>query len=103
VVDSVASHEDAIGYAGMAELDERVKALPISSPRGGPLKVLNIDTVYRKEYPLARVFYFGTRGIPRDNLVSGFVSFVMSTPGQRIVLDGGFVPATVQLRIKREG
>jgi phosphate transport system substrate-binding protein len=102
VVDSVASHADAIGFAGMAELDERVKALPIS-PDGGPLKVLNVETVYRKEYPLGRVFYLGTRGIPRDNLVSGFVSFVMSTPGQRIVLDAGFVPATVPLRIKREG
>jgi len=102
VVDSVAAHEDAIGFAGMAELDERVKALPISPPDGGPLKVLNVDTVYRKEYPLVRVFYFGTRGIPRDNLVSGFISFVMSTPGQRIVLDAGFVPATVLLRIKRE-
>ncbi len=103
VVDSVAAHEDAIGYAGMTEVDDRVKALPISSPDGGPLIVLNVDTVYRREYPLVRTFFFGTRGIPRDNLASGFISFMMSTSGQRIVLESGLIPATVPLRIRHEG
>jgi phosphate transport system substrate-binding protein len=111
VVDSVAAHEDAIGYAGMTEIDERVKALPISPKdeiieekvRRGPLVMLNVDTVYRRDYPLVRTFYFGTRGIPRDDLVSGFITFMMSTRGQRIVLDAGFIPATVPLRIRREG
>lgn len=100
-VESVAAHEDAIGYAGMAELDGRVKALPLSPKDGGPLTVLNVETVYRKTYPLVRTFAFATRGIPRDDLVSGFVSFVMSTRGQRIVLEAGLVPATVPLRIRR--
>ncbi len=103
VVDSVAAHEDAIGFAGMTELDSRVKALPISPKEGGPLTGLDAETVYRKEYPLVRTFYFATRGIPRRDLVSGFVSFAMSTRGQKIVLDAGFVPATVPLMIKREG
>ncbi len=103
VVDSVAAHEDAIGFAGMAEVDGRVKALPISAKDGGPLRVLDMESVHEKEYPLVRTFYFATRGIPRDDLVSGFVSFVMSTRGQRIVLDSGFAPATVPLRIKRAG
>lgn len=103
VVDSVAAHEDAIGFAGMAEIDERVKALPISPKDGGPLTVLDMETVHDREYPLVRTFYFATRGIPRDDLVSGFVSFVMSTRGQSIVLQFGFVPATVPLHIKRAG
>jgi phosphate transport system substrate-binding protein len=102
VVDSVASHEDAIGYASMVDVDERVKALPISTEEG-PLTALNIETVYRKQYPLVRTIYLGTRGIPRDDLISGFVSFVMSTRGQRIVADCGLVPATVAVRFKREG
>jgi phosphate transport system substrate-binding protein len=103
VADSVARHPDAIGYAGMAELDDRVKALPLSPPEGGPLRVLNMETVFRKEYPLVRTFYFGTRGIPRDDLVSGFVSFVMSNRGQRIVAEKGLVPATVPVRFRTEG
>ena len=102
VADSVAAHEDAIGYASMADLSPQVKALPISPPGGGPLKVLDMETVYRKEYPLVRTHSFGTRGIPRDNLISGFVSYVMSTEGQRIVLEHGLVPATVPLKIRRE-
>jgi phosphate transport system substrate-binding protein len=102
VADSVAEHEDAIGYASMADLTERVKALPLAPLGGGPLKVLDVETVYRKEYPLVRTLYFGTRSIPRDNLISGFISYVMSTEGQKIVLDQGLVPATVPLRIKRE-
>jgi phosphate transport system substrate-binding protein len=101
VVDSVAAHEDAIGFAGMAEVDERVKALPISPKGGGALTVLDMESVHNRSYPLVRTFYFATRGIPRDDLVSGFVSFVMSTRGQKIVLDHGFVPATVPLHIKR--
>ena len=102
VADSVAEHEDAIGYASMADLTERVKALPLAPLGGGPLKVLDVETVYRKEYPLVRTLYFGTRTVPRDNLISGFISYVMSTEGQKIVLDSGLVPATVPLRIKRE-
>jgi phosphate transport system substrate-binding protein len=102
VADSVAAHEDAIGYASMADLSDRVKALPIAPLGGGPLKVLDVETVYRKEYPLVRTHYFGTRTIPRDNLISGFISFVMSTEGQKVVLEQGLVPATVPLRIKRE-
>ncbi len=103
VDDSVAAHEGAIGYASMAELDDRVKALPISPPGGGPLVALSFETVHKQQYPLIRTFYFGTRGIPTDDLVSGFVSFVTSTRGQRIVYESGFVPATVPLRIKHEG
>lgn len=102
IVDSVAAEPNAIGFAGMAEIDDRVKALPLSAKEGGPLTVLNAETVYRQSYPLTRTFFFVTRGIPRDNLVSGFVSFVMSTPGQQIVMDAGFVPATVAVRIRHE-
>jgi phosphate transport system substrate-binding protein len=103
LVDSVAAHEDAIGYAGSAEIDERVKALPLSPKGGGPLTVLDMETVYKKQYPLVRTVYCATRGIPRDDLISGFVSFVMSTRGQKIALDAGFVPATVALHVRREG
>jgi phosphate transport system substrate-binding protein len=102
IVDSVAARPNAIGFAGMAEIDDRVKALPLSPKEGGPLTVLNAETVYRQSYPLTRTFFFVTRGIPRDNLISGFVSFVMSTPGQQIVMDAGFVPATVAVRIRHE-
>ncbi len=103
VADSVAEHVNAVGYASMAEVGDRVKTLPLSPPEGGPLRVLSMETVYRKEYPLVRTYYFGTRGIPQDDLVSGFVSFVMSTRGQRIVADKGLVPASVPVRFKTEG
>jgi phosphate transport system substrate-binding protein len=102
IVDSVAAHADAIGFAGLAELDDRVKALPLSPKGGGPLTVLNVETVYEKTYPLVRTFYFATRGVPRGDLVSGFVSYVMGNAGQKIVLEHGFVPATVPLRIRHE-
>ena len=63
-VDSVALHKGAIGLAGMAEIDDRVKALPISSKDGGPLSPLNAETVYRRIYALERTFFFGTREYP---------------------------------------
>jgi len=103
IAEAVAADANAIGFAGMSEIDDRVKALPLSPKEGGPLTVLNAETVYRQSYPLTRTFCFVTRGIPRDNLVSGFVSYAMSNPGQKIVLDSGFIPATVPVNIKHEG
>jgi phosphate transport system substrate-binding protein len=99
---AVAADPRGIGFAGMTELGGGVKAVPISSAEG-PLTVLNAETVHRETYPLARTLAFAARGIPRDNLVSGFVSFVTSTRGQSIVLESGLVPATVPLRIRHEG
>ncbi|MFN0149164.1 MAG: substrate-binding domain-containing protein [bacterium] len=103
IAEAVALDANAIGFASMTEIDDRVKALPLSPKEGGPLTVMNAETVYRQSYPLTRTFCFVTRGIPRDNLVSGFVSYAMSNPGQKIVLQSGFVPATVPVTIKHEG
>lgn len=51
-----------------------------------------------KQYPLIRDITMISRE-PRSGLASGFISFVASEKGQRIVLKSGLVPATMPIRI----
>ena len=57
-----------------------------------------------KKYPLSRQVYMISRET-RSGLGSGFITYVASDKGQRIVLKSGLVPATAPIRlveIKRE-
>jgi len=78
VVEVVAATPGAIGYAARGSLTPQVKALSIDGVAPTPL------TVQRGEYRLARPFYLLTRGQP-SGAAKGFVDFVLSAEGQRIV------------------
>ena len=78
VVETVAATPGALGYAARGSLTPQTKALSIDGAAPTPL------AVQRGEYRLARPFYFLTRGQP-GGAVKGFVDFVLSAEGQRIV------------------
>ncbi len=50
------------------------------------------------EYPLSRYVY-GILTDPRDGLATGFVTFLASDKGQRVILRAGLVPATQSIRL----
>lgn len=50
------------------------------------------------EYPLSRYVY-GILTEPRDGLATGFVTFLASDKGQRVILRAGLVPATQSIRL----
>jgi len=54
--------------------------------------------IAQKTYPLIREVYI-LSGEARTGLGSGFIAFVTSDKGQRIVLKGGLVPATAPVRL----
>ncbi|MBU1298822.1 MAG: substrate-binding domain-containing protein [Bacteroidetes bacterium] len=54
--------------------------------------------VYRKHYPLWTPVYIYSN-IKSVGLASGFISFISSVQGQKIVLNNGLVPATMPVRI----
>ena len=104
----VSSHPDAIGMIGLNWLDSnetRVKVLELSDPSAPDS--LGIRGKYFK--PLQAYVYQGYYALTRDidiyskaDLYSvgiGFVSFVTSAPGQKIVLNSGLVPATMPVRL----
>ncbi len=54
--------------------------------------------ILMKKYPLSRTVYIISRE-GRTGLGSGFLAYVASDKGQRIVLKSGLVPATAPVRL----
>ncbi|MDD5644662.1 MAG: phosphate ABC transporter substrate-binding protein [bacterium] len=84
VVTTVAKTRGAIGYAGLGYLSGDVKALMVNGIE------CSKDTVLSGEYPLARPLFMYTNGKPSGD-VKSFIDFVLSSEGQAIVEEQGFV------------
>lgn len=78
VVDYVAQHPDAIGYASMSALTQDVRALAVDET------VLSPSTVESQKYPFVRTLAFVVPLEP-DPELTAFVDFVTSTQGQAII------------------
>ncbi|MFQ6118673.1 MAG: phosphate ABC transporter substrate-binding protein [Methanosarcinales archaeon] len=91
IVQSVSQNEGAIGYIGLAYLDESVKALSLSKDRFLEYAEPTIENVLDKKYPLARELYQYTNGEP-TGLVKQFIEFELSPEGQKIVREVGYIP-----------
>jgi phosphate transport system substrate-binding protein len=92
IAGSVAADPGAIGYTGMAFLNEGVKSLAIAEGDEGPFRSPTQDEVARGTYPLRRVFYLVANrapGQPLDARVAELVGFILSREGQREVIEHG--------------
>jgi phosphate transport system substrate-binding protein len=100
VVAAVAGDPRAIGFASMAWEGRGARTLRLAPLKGLPYVRPDAETVYRGEYPLTRFFslYVRTGGPP---LANGFLTFVTSGDGQRLVHEAGLVPTTVPVRFAR--
>jgi len=78
VVDYVASHPEAIGYVSAAYVSDSVKMLAIEG------ESLTPETVRQGSYALSRDLWLVTAD-PALPVVSQFLAFVLSPPGQKIV------------------
>jgi phosphate transport system substrate-binding protein len=81
---TVATTEASIGYIGLGYLSADVKTLQIDGVT--PSR----ETVLSGEYKLARPLYMYTNGEPKG-LAKEFLAFVLSSKGQRIVNEQGFI------------
>jgi len=100
VVREVAAHPGAIGFVSMSWAGRGAKALSMSAVNGLPYVFPDAETVYRGEYPLSRPYLFEVRAAgPR--LAHGFITYVTSQDGQRIVHEAGLVPTAVPVRFVR--
>ncbi len=100
IVNLVASRADAIGCVSRQFVDERVRAIGVSSAKGFPYAPLGRETLMLKTYPLLRGISLCTRGNPPVT-ATDFVNFVTGMDGQQIVTRFGYAPATVSVRIVR--
>lgn len=105
VVDYVAQKTNAIGLIGVSWITEKSATNKFLDA----IRVASVarDSAYFKpyqayvatgEYPLQRKIFMISREA-RSGLASGFISFVASDRGQRIVLKAGLVPVTMPVRI----
>ena len=85
IYQTVTQTPGAIGYVGLGYVDSGVKALKINNITA------NAENVLAGTYPIARDLYLFTMG-NASGLAKEFIEFIMSTEGQEIVDEEGFVP-----------
>ena len=85
IYQTVTQTPGAIGYVGLGYVDSGVKALKINNITA------NAENVLAGTYPIARELYLFTIG-NASGLVKEFIEYIMSTEGQEIVAEEGFVP-----------
>ncbi len=89
IVSEVSQNQGAIGYIGVAYLDESVKALSLDNGNGSEYP--SSENIISGAYPLSRPLYFYTNGEP-SGLTKEFIDYVMSEDGQNLVLEVGYFP-----------
>jgi phosphate transport system substrate-binding protein len=104
IPNAVAADPCAIGYAGLAFLNEGVRPLGLAVDPAGPPVEATLENVAAQRYPLSRrIFIFAHRmpGQPLQAPLREFVRFALSRDGQQAVADDGIflpLPAAVAER-----
>lgn len=113
VVDYVSKNKNALGFLGVSWISDgddpknlsflsKINVLEVSHPdtsaRGGKYFQPFQAYIATGDYPLVRTVTMISRE-PRTGLAYGFMSFVASERGQRIILKSGLVPATMPIRL----
>lgn len=91
IIQSVSQTKGAIGYVGLAYLNKEVKAIHVSYDQGNKYIEPTVSNAKNKSYPIVRPLYYYY--LTSDaNKVKGFMDFVLSTQGQKIVSEIGYIP-----------
>ena len=90
VIQSVSQTKGAIGYVGMAYVNDRVRAVKVSYD-GKHFVYPTMKTGRNHIYPIIReLYYYYTAD--RAKVVEPFLRFLLSGEGQRLVMRSGYVP-----------
>ena len=81
---TVASSPNAIGYAGLGYLSQKVKPLRVDKVE------CTRETIISGSYPLSRPLFMYTNGAP-EGKTKQFIDFILSEEGQKLVEEEGFV------------
>ena len=108
MVEFVSTHPNSIGLLGMNWLNnnkEKIRALSIADPNApdslgskGEYFTPHPAYVYQHTYPLTHDVYIYSR-TDSYSVGNGFLTFIASAPGQKIILNSGLVPATMPVRL----
>ena len=93
IIQSVSSDKWAIGYVGLGYATaaaDKVKIVAIKADENSPAIMPSEKSVKSGEYPIARPLHLYLNGEPKGTL-KDFVDFCLSTEGQKIVSETGYV------------
>ena len=110
VIDYVSSHPNALGVIGVSWISDKDDTTAVHFMKN--LNVVSVASKYSPDifykpyqayvaqgaYPLTRDVYVIKREA-RAGLGTGFVAYIASDKGQRIILKAGMVPATMPVRL----
>ena len=90
IIQSIKQTRGAIGYVGLAYLNKEVKALKVSYD-GKTFVEPTVTNAKNKTYPVVRpLFYY--YNVANEKKVKPFIDFVLSSEGQKIVEQTGYIP-----------
>lgn len=94
IVQSVSQTKGAIGYVGLAYLEEVVKAIAVSFD-GKTFVLPTFKNAIDKKYPVLRELYFYyTKN--NEATVKSFINFTLSDIGQKALAHKGYIPAIIK-------
>lgn len=82
---TVEGDEYAIGYISLGALDESVKAVKIDGVDA------TAENIRNGSYKVSRPFNIATKEDAKNPLVEDFVNFILSTDGQNVVSENGYI------------
>lgn len=91
IVQSVSQTKGAIGYIGLAYLNKDIKAIHVSYNNGETYIAPSVQNAKNKSYPIVRPLYYYYQA-SSESKVKPFIEYVLSTNGQKIVSQVGFIP-----------
>ncbi len=109
LIDYVAKTPNAVGIVGLGwlkGLENRLNVMSLGSPAWRPDSTRSAGQYYSPAqayvfqgfYPVNTPVYIYSREISRD-LGLGFISYLTSAAGQKVVVKGGLVPFTMPVRL----
>jgi phosphate transport system substrate-binding protein len=100
VVRSVRERPGAVGYVSVSHAAMGARAVRLAALKGLPYYPADLEMIHAGKYPVTRFYnlYVRARG---PALADGFVTFITSLDGQRLVREAGLVPTTVPVRFVR--
>ena len=100
VVRSVRERPGAVGYVSLAESGIGTKAVQLAALKGLPYFTPDLERVHDGKYPVTRFYNMVVRA-KSPALAGGFITYVTSLDGQRLIREAGLVPTTVPVRFVR--
>lgn len=87
VMTTVAGNKNSIGYISLGSLNDTVKAIKIDGVDA------SVENINNGNYKVSRPFNIATKD-DTNELSQDFIAFIMSSDGQKIVEDNGYIAAS---------